>query len=111
MSRCLRRKCCRRCQRRCRRRAGPVAVEIRYGIDPGRREAFLRASEPVGRLRRRNGARVWRLYRDLGDESLYVERFIVDSWVDYQRQLARSTVSDHDHEEKVRSFLQPGYEI
>ena len=91
--------------------AGPVAVEIRYRIDPIHREAFLQASEPVGRLRRRNGARVWRLYRDLADESLYVERFIVDSWVDYQRQLARSTVADHDYEERVRSFLQAGSEI
>jgi MFS family permease len=91
--------------------AGPVAVEIRYRIDPRQREAFLHASEPVGKLRRRNGARIWRLYRDLSDESVFVERFIVDSWVDYQRQLARSTVADHGHEEKFRSFLQAGSEI
>jgi MFS family permease/quinol monooxygenase YgiN len=90
--------------------AGPVAVEIRYRIDPRQREAFLQASEAVGRVRRRNGARIWRLYRDLADESVYVERFIVDSWVDYQRQLTRSTIADHEHEEQVRSFLQPGCE-
>jgi hypothetical protein len=65
----------------------------------------------VGKLRRRNGARVWRLYRDLADERVYVERFIVDSWIDYQRQLARSTVADHEHEERVKSFLQPGDQI
>lgn len=88
--------------------AGPVAVEIRYRIDAARREEFLDASEAVGRLRRRNGARMWRLYRDLGDDAVFVERFIVDSWVEYQRQLARSTVTDHEHEERVRSFLQPG---
>jgi MFS family permease/quinol monooxygenase YgiN len=91
--------------------AGPVAVEIRYRIAPHRREQFLQASEPVGRLRRRNGARMWRLYRDLADESVFVERFIVDSWVDYQRQLARSTVADHEHEEQVRAFLQDGVGI
>jgi MFS family permease len=91
--------------------AGPVAVEMRYRIDPHHREAFLEASEPVGRLRRRNGARVWRLYRDLSDDSVFVERFIVDSWVDYQRQLARSTVSDHQHEERFRSFLQAGARV
>jgi MFS family permease/quinol monooxygenase YgiN len=91
--------------------AGPVAVEIRYRIDPRQREAFLLASELVGKLRRRNGARIWRLYRDLADEALFVERFIVDSWVDYQRQLTRSTLADHAHEERVRAFLQPGAEI
>jgi MFS family permease len=91
--------------------AGPVAVEIRYRIDPRRRDAFLQASEPVGRLRRRNGARVWRLYRDLADDSVFVERFIIDSWVDYQRQLARSTVADHQHEERIKSFLQDGAQV
>ncbi len=91
--------------------AGPVAVEIRYHIDSRRREAFLQASEPVGKLRRRNGARIWRLYRDLADEAVFVERFIVDSWVDYQRQLARSTVADHQHEERIREFLQDGARI
>jgi MFS family permease len=91
--------------------AGPVAVEIRYRIDPRRREAFLQASEPVGKLRRRNGARIWRMYRDLADESLFVERFVVDSWVDYQRQLARSTVTDHEHEERVKAFLQAGAQL
>ena len=91
--------------------AGPVAVEIRYRIDPKRRDQFLDASEPVGRLRRRNGARMWRLYRDLGDEAVFVERFIIDSWIEYQRQLARSTVADHEHEERVRAFLQPGAQI
>jgi len=88
--------------------AGPVAVEIRYRIDPRRRDAFLQASEPVGKLRRRNGARIWRLYRDLRDESVFVERFIVDSWADYERQLGRSTVADHEHEERFKAFLQGG---
>jgi hypothetical protein len=88
-----------------------VAIEIRYRIDPRRREEFLSASEPVGRLRRRNGARFWRLYRDLGEEGVFVERFVVDSWMEYQRQLTRSTVADHEHEERVRSFLQSGAQI
>jgi quinol monooxygenase YgiN len=91
--------------------AGPVAVEIRYRIDPKRRDEFLDASEPVGRLRRRNGARMWRLYRDLGDDAVFVERFIIDSWIEYQRQLARSTVADHENEERVRAFVQPGVQI
>jgi hypothetical protein len=54
---------------------------------------------------------MWRLYRDLGDDAVYVERFIIDSWVEYQRQLARSTVADHEHEERVRAFLQDGARI
>ncbi|HEX7156812.1 MAG TPA: MFS transporter [Burkholderiaceae bacterium] len=91
--------------------AGPVAVEIRYRIDPADREAFLHASEAVGTLRRRNGARRWRLYRDLSDDRIFAERFIVDSWADYQRQLARSTVADQSKEVRLRAFQEPGVPI
>jgi len=91
--------------------AGPVAVEIRYTIDASTRAAFFDAAETVGVIRRRNGARFWRLYRDLGAEDRYMERFIVDSWIDYQRQLARSTVADQQREDALRSFQRAGEAI
>jgi len=81
--------------------AGPVAVEIRYRLAPGRREEFLAASDAVGAIRRRNGARFWRVYRDLSDDACFMERFIVDSWIDYQRQLARRTVADQQAEARL----------
>ncbi len=84
--------------------AGPVAVEIRYRIRAADREEFLGASEAVGEVRHRNGARRWRLYRDLADEQAYAERFIVDSWLEYQRHLARSTMADQQKELRLRAF-------
>lgn len=91
--------------------AGPVAVEIRYRIMTARRTDFLAASDAVGALRRRNGARLWRLYRDLSDEACFTERFIVDSWIDYQRQLTRRTVADRQAEERLGACQQPGTPI
>jgi hypothetical protein len=88
--------------------AGPVAVEIGYRIQTGEDQAFLDA---VGRLkapRRRDGATFWRVYRDLGEPSRYVERFIVSSWADYLHQRARATVADQALETDVRRFLAPG---
>lgn len=91
--------------------AGPVAVEIRYEIDPDAREAFIEAATLLGDVRRRNGATLWRLYRDLSDDGRFTERFIVDSWVEYQRQLGRETLVDRDIEERVRDFQRPGVAI
>jgi hypothetical protein len=69
----------------------PVAVEIAYQVRPGAREKFIRAAHALGKSRRRDGANVWRLYRDLSDPNRYVERFLVDSWSEYLRHRARNS--------------------
>ena len=88
--------------------AGPVAVEISYRIAPGTDTAFLDAISQMKAPRRRDGATFWRVYKDLGDPSRYVERFIVESWADYLHQRARATVADQALETEVRAFLAPG---
>lgn len=88
--------------------AGPVAVEIGYRIAAEDAPAFLDAISLLRAPRRRDGATFWRIYRDLGDPSRYVERFIVTSWADYLHQRARATLADQALEEQVRAFLLPG---
>jgi MFS family permease len=88
--------------------AGPVAVEIGYRVRAEDVPAFLDAASQLRAPRRRDGATFWRLYRDLADPARYVERFIVTSWADYLHQRARSTLSDQELDERVRSFLVPG---
>jgi MFS family permease len=87
---------------------GPVAVEVGYRIRAGESAAFLDAVAQLRAPRRRDGATFWRTYRDLGDPSRYVERFIVTSWADYLHQRARATVADQALEATVREFLAPG---
>lgn len=88
--------------------AGPVAVEVGYRIQADACAEFLNAVSQLRAPRRRDGATFWRLYRDLGDPSRYVERFIVTSWADYLHQRARATVADHELERVVRAFVVPG---
>ena len=88
--------------------AGPVVVEIGYRIRAEESAAFLDAVSQMRSPRRRDGATFWRVYRDLGDASRYVERFIVTSWADYLHQRARTTLADQELETQVRAFLQPG---
>jgi hypothetical protein len=88
--------------------AGPVAVEVGYRIRPGTDRAFLDAISRMKAPRRRDGATFWRTYKDLGEPSRYVERFIVTSWAAYLHQRARATLADQALEAEVRAFLAPG---
>ncbi len=88
--------------------AGPVAVEVGYRIRAGADQAFLDTIAQMKDPRRRDGATFWRVYKDLGEPSRYVERFIVTSWADYLHQRARATVADHEIETEVRAFLAEG---
>ena len=87
---------------------GPVSVEIAYRIRPGEAAEFLHAASQLRASRRRDGATLWRVYRDLGDPSRYVERFLVDSWADYLHQRARATLADQELEARVREFVREG---
>ena len=88
--------------------AGPVAVEVGYRILPDEDSDFLDTISLLKAPRRRDGATFWRVYKDLGEPSRYVERFIVTSWADYLHQRARATMADQTLEAEVRAFLAPG---
>ena len=87
---------------------GPVAVEIGYRISADDTAAFMDAVSQLRAPRRRDGATLWRVYRDLSDPQRYVERFIVTSWADYLHQRARATLADQELEARVQQFLLPG---
>jgi len=84
--------------------AGPVFVTRKYRVEPSRVDNFLISMQEVGRLRLRDGATDWKLIRDLDDGTLFVEIFIVDSWIDHLRQHERMTIEDLGIEEKTREY-------
>jgi hypothetical protein len=86
---------------------GPVLIQIEYQVDPPQRSAFLRAVRKVGRVRRRNGATSWRVFRDIGEESRFVERYVLTSWSEYVRLRARMTVADRDLIARVEELQRP----
>ena len=88
--------------------AGPVSVEISYRIQPELAEAFLAEVSQLKAIRRRDGASLWRVYRDLDDPARYVERFIITRWADYLHQRARATMADQSIEARLRDMLAPG---
>jgi MFS family permease len=83
-------------------RTGPVAVSVQWRIAPEDADAFLAAMAERRRIRRRDGAHHWSLLRDLGDPSLWVERYDVATWSDYLRLNNRQTREDAAIYERIR---------
>jgi MFS family permease len=69
-----------------RSRLGPVAVLVEYDVPTDHVEAFLTAMQPLGRSRRRIGARRWELFVDSMEPGRFVESYLVASWGEYVMQ-------------------------
>jgi MFS family permease len=83
---------------------GPVLVTVEYHIEPARADEFVNAIRRLARVRRRDGARLWGVFRDAADPARYVETFTVESWAEHLRQHERMTVADRELVAIVRAF-------
>ena len=90
---------------------GPVLIQLEYRIDPANRDAFLQAIQKVGPTRRRNGATSWRIFRDLGEEGRYVERYVIASWAEYVRLRSRMTMADSQLQQAAAALQRPDVPI
>ena len=82
---------------------GRVLITVEYQVDPERISEFLTAMHRYRRLRRRDGASRWGIFRDLEIVDRYLETFIVNSWAEHLRQHDRLTRADSQLEEQLRS--------
>src|SRR5437588_4989603 len=84
---------------------GPVLVTVEYRVNGDRTEEFLDAIHEYGRVRRRDGAYRWGVYRDLEEADRYIETFLIRSWAEHLRQHERSTKADREVEERLKSYV------
>ncbi len=85
---------------------GPVLVSVEYEVAPENAAEFLKTAERYGKIRRRDGASRWSIYRDLENANRYVETFIVSSWGEHLRQHERFTQADRELEELLYRLTQ-----
>jgi len=80
---------------------GPVLVTAEYVVAEGQAAEFLEAMHEYARVRRRDGAYRWGIFRDIEKADLYIETFLVSSWAEHLRQHDRSTAADRTIEARV----------
>ena len=85
--------------------SGPVLVTVEYDVQPERETGFLRAIHKYERIRRRDGAYRWNVFRDLENPNRYLEVFLVVSWGEHLRQHERLTLADRKVEEQVHGCI------
>jgi MFS family permease len=85
---------------------GPVLVTVEYQVASEEVAEFLKAVQQHRRIRRRDGARRWGIFRDMEKSDRYVETFIVGSWAEHLRQHERLTRADREVEERVQRYVQ-----
>lgn len=72
---------------------GPVLVQIEYQIDPSKISEFVSAMEDLSIIRKRDGALYWGLFRHDAKKNVYIEVFLVESWVQHLCQHERITAA------------------
>jgi hypothetical protein len=66
---------------------------------------FVRAMREYERVRRRDGASRWGIYRDTEVPDRFIETFLVDSWAEHLRQHARQTQADRTLEDRIHTLV------
>lgn len=62
---------------------GPVLITIEYDVAPERAPDFIKTMHHYERIRRRDGAYEWGIFRDSEKENCYLETFLVNSWAEH----------------------------
>jgi len=84
---------------------GPVLVTVEYSVMPKRTAEFVDAMHENGRMRRRDGAYRWAIFRDTEVADRYLEIFLVSSWAEHLRQHERQTQADRELEGRIYGYL------
>jgi MFS family permease len=90
---------------------GPVLVTVAYDVLPERNAEFVEAIHRYARIRRRDGASRWGIYRDTEAADRYLEIFIVSSWAEHLRQHERQTQADQKLEQLLSSYVSAEPEV
>ncbi|WP_086869033.1 MFS transporter [Kosakonia pseudosacchari] len=85
---------------------GPVMVSCEYRVSPQDAHDFVCAMQEMRRVRRRTGAMGWAVYEDAHHPGVFVETWVMGSWIEHLRQHERHTVNDKLIRERVLAFHQ-----
>lgn len=87
---------------------GPVMVTIRYQVQQENRKEFLELMQLLGKSRKRDGAIQWGIMQDTTQHDVYMEYYLIDSWLDHLRQHERISRQDAAVQHKIHTLLVDG---
>jgi MFS family permease len=86
---------------------GPVLVAVRYRVSAENLENFVQSMGNVRQSRLRTGGHSWRLYHSVAEPDIFLERFTVASWSEFEHQRTERWL-DYDSDGVTRAI---GYTV
>ncbi|WP_035065266.1 MFS transporter [Nitratidesulfovibrio termitidis] len=83
---------------------GPVLVQIEYRVLPEQQVEFIKALRRFRAVRQRDGALRWDIWEDLAEPGRVMECFVVENWMEHQRQHVRITHADQADQGILNAF-------
>ena len=84
---------------------GPVLITIQYFVLNECRGQFLQDLKVLSRQRIRTGAYKWHIFEDLEKENVFLEIFLVETWLEHLRQHERIIRHDLILKERINTYL------
>ena len=84
---------------------GPVLVTVRYRILGDDTRPFLQAIEDIGHQRRRDGAYAWGVFEDVKEKGVYLETFLIETWLEAKHLRERVTNADREREDYIHGLI------
>ena len=81
-----------------------MLIEIVYTVEPARAADFITALRRFSSVRLRDGAIRWEAWEDAAEPGLILESFVVESWLEHQRQHRRVTRIDEIDQATLNAF-------
>ena len=73
-------------------------------MTPAQQAEFIAALRRFRSVRQRDGAIRWDVWEDVAEPGRVLESFVVESWVEHQRQHARVTHADQVDQDIINAF-------
>lgn len=85
---------------------GPVMVTVEYIIAKEDVDTFVTLMQELRLIRLRENSFFWSLFLDIEREDLFIECFMVDSWLEHLRQHERASLAHKKLQEQLSKFHQ-----
>lgn len=85
---------------------GPVLVTISYPVLAQYRDIFLKDMELIRRQRIRTGAYFWETFENVEKPNVFIEIFLVESWLEHLRQHERTIKHDLIVRNRINTYLE-----
>ena len=83
---------------------GPIMVIYEYQIEADDVYEFVVSIQEMRRVRQRGGALSWSVYEDIQRPGIFLETFVIGTWIEHLRQQERHTVNDLLIQSRVHAF-------